>query len=316
MSRVNEAMRRVAPSPLRREDGDQNVERVPRRAPTPLDRFSSESEADDSELEIIGRTLPPGPVESQRAVPTIAPLPAANPNARPLAASPAVRNGKLVVSPAMPPALGAQYRRLGAALHDLQLETGLKILMVSSCLPREGKSLTIANLALTLAESYQRRTLLIDADLRCPSVHEIFGLSKSPGLADVLASASPQLPIVQVLPHLAVLPAGQVAGPPLAQLTSERFRLVVRETAVHFDWVLLDTPPISLLPDAQHVAAVSDGMLLVIAAGVTPYKLVQRSIATIGADRIVGTMLNYVDDRLIDQKADYGRYFSADARRG
>jgi receptor protein-tyrosine kinase len=313
MSRVNEAMRRVEPAAGLRDDGDPRVERAPRRAPT-LERFSVESAAAVSELEIVART-PVEPVAGPTAASPMSAVPLATPMARPLAASPAASNPKLIVSAAMPAALSAQYRRLGAALHELQLENGLKIVMVSSTVPQEGKSLTVANLALTLAESYHRRTLLIDADLRCPTLHEMFGVSKTPGLADVLASTGPDLPIVPISPWLSLLPAGHVAAGPLAQLTSERMQLVVHEAAAHFDWVLLDTPPISLLPDAQHVASVSEGVLLVIAAGVTPYKLVQRAIASIGAERIVGTMLNYVDDKLIDRNPDYGRYFSADVPR-
>ena len=211
----------------------------------------------------------------------------------------------------MAPMPSAQYRRLAASLHDLQVRGPLKILMVSSTLAQEGKTLTAANLALTFSESYQRRTLVIDADLRNPRIHELFGTPKSPGLGELLADASTRLTLFQISARLSVLPAGHAAGAPLAQLTSSRFHEVIRQTASHFDWVLIDTPPISLLPDAQHVAAVSDGTLLVIGAGSTPYKDIQRAIASIGAERIVGTLLNRADKRLL-RPNQYGRYFSAE----
>jgi len=214
----------------------------------------------------------------------------------------------------MPPIPGAQYRRLAAALHDLQLRGGLKILMVSSTVPREGKTLTVANLALTFSESYQRRTLVIDADLRNPRMHDVIGSPMSPGLGDLLADGSSNVPLIQISTRLSVLPAGHVAGAPLAHFTSSRFHDVIREVAAHFDWVLIDTPPISLLPDAQHVAAVSDGTLLVIAAGLTPYKEIQRAVASIGAERIVGTLLNRADKRLMRQDG-YGRYLRVERRR-
>src|SRR5262249_51844668 len=79
-----------------------------------------------------------------------------------------------------------QYRRLGAVLHDEQIQRKLKTVIVTSALPQDGKTLTIVNLALTLSESYERRVLLIDADVRCPGVHTILDLPNDQGLSDVL----------------------------------------------------------------------------------------------------------------------------------
>ena len=312
MSRVNEALRR------RHGAGAEDDVLVRPRGPVSatLDGFGAETSPD----EFDGETLPRSPV------PLFVPLPgAAGSPAHPdtdagflpsspaaagfLASSPAVRNRKLVVSPHMPPASILQYRRLAAALHDLQVENGLKIVLISSAVPQEGKTLTITNLALTLSESYHRRTLLIDADLRCPSIHELFGISKTPGLGEVLETSGRQLPLLQASSWLQVLTAGHPGATPLAQLTSDRLRGIVNDAAAHFDWVLLDTPPTSLLPDAQHLASVSDGVLLVIAAGKTSYKMIQRAVASIGPERIVGTMLNYADDAILLQEAAYGRYY-------
>jgi capsular exopolysaccharide synthesis family protein len=307
MSRVNEAMRRTSPTA--------DADREPRYPPTAqLDRFGTEIPA-GGELNAPHRVTRP-PIAPIAPVAPVAPVavpvaPRTETAIRPLEASPAATNPKLILNPHMAPVSSIQYRRLAASLHDLQQERELKIVMVSSAVPQEGKTLTIANLALTLSESYHRRTLLIDADLRRPGIHEIFGLSKTPGLADVLTTQTTQLPIVQASPWLSVLTAGHPVATPLAQLTSERLRAIVTDAAAHFDWVLIDTPPISLMPDAQHVASVSDGVLLVIAAGATPFSLVQRAIAAIGEERILGTALNYVEDRFLHQRELYGRYFAA-----
>ena len=94
----------------------------------------------------------------------------------------AALQGKLVVSSQTSPVAVEQYRRLAATLHGIQGERGLKTLLVTSAVPQEGKSLTVANLALTLSESYKRRVLLIDADLRRPSIHGLFGLPNVTGL--------------------------------------------------------------------------------------------------------------------------------------
>jgi capsular exopolysaccharide synthesis family protein len=313
MSRVNEAMRRSLGTAA--EDDLLVLPRGPVGAT--LDGFGAETvRQDEPEVQTLPRSPvplfvpppagPPAPAHPDTDADFLRPSP---PAAGFLASSPAARNRKLVVSPHMPPASILQYRRLAAALHDLQLERGLKIILISSAVPQEGKTLTITNLALTLSESYHRRTLLIDADLRCPSVHELFGVSKTPGLGDVLGTSGRQLPLLQASSWLHVLTAGHPGSTPLAQLTSERLRDIVNDAAAHFDWVLLDTPPVSLLPDAQHLASVSDGVLLVIAAGRTPYKMIQRAVASIGPERIVGTMLNYADDGILLQEAAYGRYY-------
>ena len=113
-----------------------------------------------------------------------------------------------------------QYRRLAATLHGLQVERGLKTLMVTSTVPEEGKTLTVANLALTLSESYKRRVLLIDADLRRPSIHQVFGLPNVTGLSDGLRSDRGQLPVLEVSVCLSVVTAGQPDANPMAKLTS------------------------------------------------------------------------------------------------
>ena len=150
----------------------------------------------------------------------------------------------------------------------------------------------------------------IDADLRRPSIHEIFGLPIGPGLVDALQSGAGALPAVEVSPRLAVLTAGRPDDTsPLAQLTSGRFPPLVKQAAEHFDWILVDTTPIGLLPDAQHVASVCDGVIFVIGAGSTPYDVVRRSVAELGPDRIVGTILNRVAPDALRIHEDYGGYY-------
>src|SRR6476661_7528340 len=106
----------------------------------------------------------------------------------------------------MLPASREQYRRLAAALHHAQAATGVKVVMIASAVANEGKTLTAANLALTLSESYRRNVLLIDADLRRPSLHTMFQVEGAPGLSDGLISIDePKLPLHRLSPRLAVL---------------------------------------------------------------------------------------------------------------
>ena len=215
----------------------------------------------------------------------------------------------------MPRVSVEQYRRLAGSLHELQQQRGLKSLMVSSAVPREGKTLTITNLALTLSESFQQQVLIIDADLRRPSVHEVFGIPNGRGLGDVILSGNDALPLVEISEHLSVLTAGHLDADPMAQLSSDRASALIRKAAVHFDWVLLDAPPVALLPDAQLIARLSEAILFVVAAGSTPYHLVQRSIEELGAERIAGTVLNRVEESSLALNDYYQGYYRSENAR-
>jgi protein-tyrosine kinase len=197
---------------------------------------------------------------------------------------------KLIGSPDVAPVVREQYNKLAASLHQLHLEREVKVVMITSAVPHEGKTLTAANLALTLSESYQRRVLLIDADIRHPSVHAVFGASNARGLNDSLGHGP--LPFLHITQRLTILPAGRASGDPMKTLTSDRMRMLIEQARHEFDWVLLDTAPIGLLPDASVLAAMADGTLFVALAGKTAYDLIQRATEAVGADRILGVVLN------------------------
>jgi capsular exopolysaccharide synthesis family protein len=201
-----------------------------------------------------------------------------------------------------------QYRRLAAALHDWQIEHQSKTLMITSALPHEGKTLTVVNLALTLSESYARRVLVIDADLRSPGVHRALGIPNDRGLSEAL-SVRHDLRYVAVSDRLSVMTAGRPGLAPLAGLTSSRMREVLEECAARFDWVLIDTPPVGVLTDAQVLVRLVGGILLVIGAGSTPAAAIERAVAEFGGpEAIIGTVLNRVEEQTIPEAAYYGRY--------
>jgi capsular exopolysaccharide synthesis family protein len=146
---------------------------------------------------------------------------------------------------------------------------------------------------LTFSESYKRNVLLIDADLRRPALHRVFGTDNASGLTDGLtASAESKLPVRQVSDRLALLQAGQPNADPMAGLTSERMRQVISEARESFDWVIIDSPPVALLPDANLLGAMVDGAVIVVKAATTPCDLVQRAVDAIGRHRILGVVLN------------------------
>jgi receptor protein-tyrosine kinase len=218
--------------------------------------------------------------------------------------------GKLVGTAGVPAPCVEQYRKLAATLHHLQLERNARVLMISSAVPAEGKTLTAANLSLTLSESYGRRVLLIDADLRRPTLHQLFDLPNLSGLGDGLRSQTERLlSLVQVSPRLTILPAGRPDPDPMVGLTSSRMRRVLLEAADVFDWVVVDTPPIGVLTDGRLLADMVDAALLVIRAGTSPFNLISRAVDALGRDRIAGVVLNGLNPR--DQQASgyYGYWY-------
>jgi protein-tyrosine kinase len=205
----------------------------------------------------------------------------------------------LVVNERANPLAVVQYRRLAGALHDLQAAQGLKTVMVTSALPNDGKTLTVANLALTLSESFARRVLLIDGDLRRPSVHTLFKLRNERGLSDVLLSESEDLPLQQLSANLSVLPAGRSDLNAMAAVTSDRMEDLIDKRVDQFDWVLLDAAPVPFMPDARLLARIIGAVLFVIAAGSTPYPLVDKAMAALGPESVIGTVLNRVANEAI-----------------
>jgi capsular exopolysaccharide synthesis family protein len=189
-----------------------------------------------------------------------------------------------------------QYRRLAGVLHHEQAERGIRKVMVASAVPGEGKTLTALNLALTLSESYRRRVLLIDADLRCPRVHELLNLANMEGLNEALTNKRrSRATLCRVSRRLSVLPAGRPNPDPMSVLTSPRMALLLDKAASNFDWVVVDTPPVGQLIDANLLAAMVDVAVLVVEAGRTAYDMSDRAIAAIGRERVLGIVLNGID---------------------
>jgi Mrp family chromosome partitioning ATPase len=135
-------------------------------------------------------------------------------------------------------------------------------------------------------------------------------LSNARGLSEVLADGRLDLPFIEVSERLSVLTAGRPGPAPLAGLSSPRMRALLEECARRFDWVLVDTPPVGVLPDAQLIARLAGAVVLVIGAGSTPAALVERAVAELGPECIIGTVLNRVDRHVISEAGYVDRYHS------
>jgi capsular exopolysaccharide synthesis family protein len=196
-----------------------------------------------------------------------------------------------------------QYRRLAAALIHANAEHGVKVVMIASAVSGEGKTLTAANLAVTLARSYGRRTLVVDADLRSPRLHDVFHVENAQGLNEWLRDGSVEpVATLQLLTGLSLLPAGRPTNDPMAGLASPRMKSLLADASAQFDFVIVDTPPVTLVPDAEFLIGLVDTAVLVIRAKTTPHALVERAVAMLGRERVLGTVLNCADGAAV------GRY--------
>ena len=200
---------------------------------------------------------------------------------------------RLVTAPQADPLLVEQFRQLAATLHQAQSVGNIKVVMVTSASAGDGKSLTAVNLALTLSDSYGLRVLLVDADLRRPSLHDLAQVPNNHGLGDTLKSSTDRkLPVYRLSDTLMLVPAGQPDRDPMIALTSPRMQQILQEAATRFDWILIDTPPMGPIADTSLLVPIIDAAVLVVRAGKTHYAHVQKAITSIGRDRILGVVLN------------------------
>jgi protein-tyrosine kinase len=204
---------------------------------------------------------------------------------------------RLAAGPDSDVGLTEQFRRLAATLHHAHLANGLRDVMLTSASPGDGKTLTAVNLALVLAESYRYRVLLIDADLRRPSIPNVVDLTEGSGLSEALIAPTEQkLALVPITARLTLLPAGRPIANSIEALTSPRMRQILDEAASRFDWIILDAPPVGPATDARLLAQMVGGTLFVIHAGQTQSPDVQKAIDAIGREQILGVVLNGVED--------------------
>lgn len=194
------------------------------------------------------------------------------------------------------------YRTLRTNLSFYSLDTPLRSLVVTSPAAGEGKSTTVANLAVTMAQS-GRRTLLVDCDLRRPSLHELLDKPAEPGLTNVLLGETEEIPIQPTaVDNLYLLSAGPQPPNPADMLGSRRLDTILARVVDEFDMVLFDAPPVIAVTDAAVLGAKVDGVLLVIQAGKTRRDHAERAKELLEKAhvRIVGaTLTNAPKDRTV-----------------
>ena len=214
---------------------------------------------------------------------------------------------RLIVHPEADPIFIEQYRRLGAALHHAQVQNGVRSVMVASAVAAEGKTLNATNLALMLSR-FKKRVLLIDGDLRKPSLHQLLQIENRTGLSDLLKRPGASLEAQVLSPTLSVITAGSHDPDPVALLVSDSAERLLAEARTQFDWIVVDTPPIVLFPDAGLFADRLDTCLMVVSAATTASPVVETAVAAVGASRILGVVLNRAEVSEIAAGYGYGQY--------
>jgi capsular exopolysaccharide synthesis family protein len=201
----------------------------------------------------------------------------------------------LLVAATAPHSFAAErYRSLRTRIAQAENGASRRLLMMTSAGHGEGKSMTTANLGVTMAQEFHRRVLVVDADLRRPSVHALLGLPLSPGLSDVLLGGATLEEALVTIPdyRLTILPAGLPPQQPTELLGSTAMRRLLDDLRPHFDRVLLDTPPMAPLADASVLLRVVDGVIVVVRAGRTPKPSLERALADMDSSKMLGLVLN------------------------
>ena len=203
-----------------------------------------------------------------------------------------------------------QYRQLAHAVRRLRTGPEGIALAVTSALPAEGKTLTTVNLAASLAQSYGGRVLIVEADLRRPTIPTVLGLAHSgDGLSHwLMRQSSSDWPLIAVSPRLSLVPAGDLSADPVALLTSRRLATRLTAARSQFEWIIVDTPPAGLLCDASELSESLKGFLLVVAANRTPHTAIRQAISTLGRERILGVVFNRAKDSA-RQRSQYAEYY-------
>jgi protein-tyrosine kinase len=187
-----------------------------------------------------------------------------------------------------------QFRTLRARLYAMRERMTLKTVLVASALPKDGKSFVAANLAQVLSRQQGRRVLLIDGDMRMPSLQSALGTSSTPGLGDYLLGELDELSAIQRGPmeNLFFLPSGRTVEHPAELINNGRMAHLLERVGPLFDWVIVDSPPAVPVADASQLADYADGVLLVVRSQETPYDTAQRAQREFQGKVLVGVVLN------------------------
>ena len=257
-------------------------------------------------LENLDTTLTtPDEVEDWLELPTLAVIPHLDLPAD----GPGPDNPGLVVHHGTQPLASEGYRVLRTSIFFSTPDQGPRVLLVTSSLPSEGKTLTVANLGIAMAKA-ETDVLLIDSDLRRPSLHRLLQVDQEPGLSNFLVGEVQELPVVATMvPHLFILPAGAISPNPSELIGSSRIHEFLAQVRNRYRRVILDSQPLISVTDAAHLASRSEGVALVVKAETVP-----RQVALHARDKLLevkSTLLGVIlNDVPMQRDSYYHHYYS------
>ena len=191
------------------------------------------------------------------------------------------------------------YRSLRSNIEYSSFDDEYRVIVVTSSVPGEGKSTTAGNLAIALAQS-GNKVLLVDCDMRKPSIHKKFKISNAAGTAELLLRKKSFEEVANDYnENLTIITAGKIPPNPSEMLASRAMTAFIEEMKNEFKYIILDTPPLQAVTDAQVLSTKADGVLLVVRAGSTKKELVSNSVDLINKvhGKVIGTVLNGVENK-------------------
>jgi len=202
--------------------------------------------------------------------------------------------GRLVSISAKDSPAAEAFRLLAVRLRHLRRDRMLKKLLITSSIPQEGKSTCSANLACCLALRAQQRTLLLEGDVRKPSLSQIFALAPRPGICEWLREERTLSESIYYLEGAGIwfMPAGSSPSNPLELLQSGKVAPLVDQLSALFDWIVIDSPPVLPLADTSVWSRLADGVLLVTRQGVSEKRQLEMAVDAVESQKLIGALLN------------------------
>jgi capsular exopolysaccharide synthesis family protein len=200
-----------------------------------------------------------------------------------------------------------EFRTLRSRLYQMREKRPLKKVLVTSALPKEGKTFVAANLAQVMVQQHGRRALVIDADLRGSRMHEALGTTSAPGLSDYLMGEGDEFSVMQRGPmdNLFFIPSGRLAGNPAELVANGRLKFLLNRVEPLFDWIIVDSPPAVPVSDSALLANFCDGVLMVVRSNSTPSDIARKARQEFTDQHLLGVVLNGIN---VDA-SNYTRYY-------
>jgi len=209
-----------------------------------------------------------------------------------------------------------EFRTLRSRLYQMREKQPLKKVLVTSSLPKEGKSFVAANLAQAMVRQQGRRVLLIDADLRAARLHRALGTVLTPGLSEYLLGEADEFGIMQrgAMENLFFVPAGRSSSNPAELVANGRLQVLLSRVESLFDWIIIDSPPAVPVSDAGLMANHCDGVLMVVRSSATPSDMARKARAEFDDKLLLGVVLNGIKRGGPEYDQYYGVYGIADEK--